>query len=126
MGGGGVARRTFLPPPPLLAAPFIARAQTAPRVVVVGGGFGGATAARFLRRADPRIDVVLVEPNAIFTACPFSNEVIAGLRDIAAQRFDYQGIAADRRPRDAGRRNRDRSRTAAVSRSATTGCPTTA
>ena len=63
--------------------------------MVVGGGFGGATAARFLRRADPRIDVVLVEPNATFIACPFSNEVIAGQRDIAAQRFAYRGVAAD-------------------------------
>jgi NADPH-dependent 2,4-dienoyl-CoA reductase/sulfur reductase-like enzyme len=61
---------------------------------VVGGGFGGATAARFLRRADPNLDVTLVEPNAQFTACPFSNDVIAGLRDIAAQRFDYAAIAA--------------------------------
>ncbi len=87
-------RRTLLTATALLATPFIARAQTAPRVVVVGGGFGGATAARFVRRADPRIDVVLVEPNATFTACPFSNEVIVGLRDIAMQRFSYQGVVA--------------------------------
>ena len=79
----------------LLAMPFVARAQTAPRVIVVGGGFGGATAARFVRRADPRIDVVLVEANPDFVACPFSNEVIAGFRDIAAQRFDYRAMAAD-------------------------------
>ncbi len=79
----------------LLCTPFIARAQTAPRVVVIGGGFGGATAARFLRRTNPDIAVVLVEPNATFTACPFSNEVIAGERDIAAQMFDYRGVAAD-------------------------------
>ena len=77
----------------VLAAPFIARAQPAPRVVVVGGGFGGATAARFLRRADARIEVVLVEPNSTFVACPFSNEVIAGERDIAAQLFGYRGVA---------------------------------
>ena len=94
LGGGGITRRTILQAAPLLALPFIARAQTTPRVVVVGGGFGGATAARFLRRADPRIEVVLVEPNATFIACPFSNEVITGQRDIAAQRFTYQGIAA--------------------------------
>jgi sulfide dehydrogenase [flavocytochrome c] flavoprotein chain len=79
----------------LLAAPHIARAQVQARVVVVGGGFGGATAARFLRRADPRLDVALVEANPQFTACPFSNEVIAGLRDIAAQRFAYGAIVAD-------------------------------
>ena len=73
-----------------LATPFIARAQAAPRIVVIGGGFGGATAARFLRRGNPPPDIVLIEPNPIFTACPFSNEVIAGLRDIAAQRFGYE------------------------------------
>jgi len=85
--GGGIAV--------LLAAPSLARARTAPRVVVIGGGFGGASAARTLHRAEPRLDVVLVEPNATFTACPFSNEVITGLRDIADQRFNYQPIAAD-------------------------------
>jgi sulfide dehydrogenase [flavocytochrome c] flavoprotein chain len=78
-----------------LAMPFVARAQAAPRVVVVGGGFGGATAARFVHRADPRIDVVLVEADTEFVACPFSNEVIAGSRDIAAQRFDYRALAAE-------------------------------
>ena len=95
-GGGGATRRAVLrTAAALLATPFIARAQTAPRVVVIGGGFGGATAARFLRRADPHIDVVLLEPNATFIACPFSNEVITGERDIDAQRFTYQRVAAD-------------------------------
>src|SRR5262245_40068058 len=65
------------------------------RVVVIGGGFAGATAARFLKRADPRLDVALVEPNPVFTACPFSNEVIASLRDMRAQLFGYDRIAAD-------------------------------
>ena len=92
-GGGGATRRAILQTT-LLSLPFIARAQTAPRVIVIGGGFGGATAARFLRRADPHIDVVLLEPNATFIACPFSNEVIIGERDIAAQRFTYQGVTA--------------------------------
>jgi sulfide dehydrogenase [flavocytochrome c] flavoprotein subunit len=79
----------------LLAAPFVARAQATGRVVIVGGGFGGATAARFVHRADPRLDVVLVEANPDYVACPFSNEVIAGFREIAAQHFDYRAIAAD-------------------------------
>jgi NADPH-dependent 2,4-dienoyl-CoA reductase/sulfur reductase-like enzyme len=92
--GGGLTRRTLLAAP-LLATPFIARAQPTARVVVVGGGFAGATAARFLRRINPAIDILLIEPNALFTACPFSNEVIVGLRDIDAQRFTYDGIAAD-------------------------------
>jgi NADPH-dependent 2,4-dienoyl-CoA reductase/sulfur reductase-like enzyme len=68
-------------------------AQGAPRVVVVGGGFAGASCARALRRADPRIAVTLIEPNATYTACPFSNEVIAGLRELAAQQFAYDRLA---------------------------------
>jgi NADPH-dependent 2,4-dienoyl-CoA reductase/sulfur reductase-like enzyme len=80
-----------------LAMPFLRRngvAQANARVVVVGGGFGGASVARALRKIDPLIDVTLIEANSIFTACPFSNEVIAGLRDMSEQRFGYQAIAA--------------------------------
>jgi NADPH-dependent 2,4-dienoyl-CoA reductase/sulfur reductase-like enzyme len=65
------------------------------RVVVVGGGFGGATCARFIRRIDPRISVTLVEASPTFTACPFSNLVIVGLRDLKAQEFGYDKLAAD-------------------------------
>jgi sulfide dehydrogenase [flavocytochrome c] flavoprotein subunit len=64
-----------------------------PRIVVIGGGFAGATAARFLKRADPRLTVTLVEPNPVFAACPFSNEVIAGLRAMRAQLFGYDRVA---------------------------------
>ena len=70
-------------------------AQAAARIVVIGGGFGGASCARALRKIDSRLQVTLVEPNRIFTACPFSNEVIAGLREIEAQQFGYDRIAAD-------------------------------
>jgi sulfide dehydrogenase [flavocytochrome c] flavoprotein subunit len=75
-------------PAPLLA-------QAAARVVVIGGGFGGASCARTLRRIDPKLLITLVEPNRTFTACPFSNEVIAGLRELEAQQFTYDRIAAD-------------------------------
>jgi sulfide dehydrogenase [flavocytochrome c] flavoprotein subunit len=75
--------------------PCPSRAQSAARVVVIGGGFGGAACARALRRIDAKLQVTLVEPNKIFTACPFSNEVIAGLRNIEAQQFSYDRIAAD-------------------------------
>jgi sulfide dehydrogenase [flavocytochrome c] flavoprotein subunit len=74
--------------------PYPTRAQAAARIVVIGGGFGGAACARALRRIEAKFQVTLVEPNRIFTACPFSNEVIAGLRDIEAQQFSYDGIAA--------------------------------
>ncbi|EHR01912.1 NAD(P)/FAD-dependent oxidoreductase [Bradyrhizobium sp. WSM471] len=77
------------------AAPSILRAQSAGRVVVVGGGFGGAACARAFKRADTRFQVTLIEPNTTFTSCPFSNEVIAGLRDIEAQQFGYEKLAAE-------------------------------
>jgi NADPH-dependent 2,4-dienoyl-CoA reductase/sulfur reductase-like enzyme len=69
--------------------------QSLPRVVVVGGGFAGATVARTLKKLDPRIAVTLVEVNRTFTACPFSNDVIAGLRDISAQQFSYDKVVGD-------------------------------
>ena len=78
----------------LLPLPAIAQG-TGSRVVVVGGGFAGATCARFIKRIDPRIAVTLVEANPTFTACPFSNRVIAGLRDLKAQQFGYDKVAAD-------------------------------
>ncbi len=62
---------------------------------MIGGGFGGASCARALKRIDPKLAVTLVEPSRTFTACPFSNEVIAGLREIDAQQFTYDKIAAE-------------------------------
>lgn len=76
-----------------LARPSVLRAQSTGRVVVVGGGFGGAACARALKRAQADLQVILIEPNAIFTSCPFSNEVIAGLRDIEAQQFGHDKLA---------------------------------
>ncbi|MCA8893402.1 MAG: NAD(P)/FAD-dependent oxidoreductase, partial [Hyphomonas sp.] len=63
--------------------------------VVIGGGFGGATAARFLKRAMPSASVTLIEPNTDYYACPFSNLVIAGLRDLSGQRFGYDALKAE-------------------------------
>ena len=94
------SRRAFLKTAAAGAAaavlPLPAHAQGAGgRVVVVGGGFAGATCARFIKRIDPRITVTLVEAKPIFVACPFSNSVIAGLRDIKAQEFGYDKLATD-------------------------------
>jgi sulfide dehydrogenase [flavocytochrome c] flavoprotein subunit len=77
-----------------LAMPSIARAQGSARIVVIGGGFGGAACARALKRLDGKLQVTLIEPSKVFTACPFSNEVITGLRDINAQQFGYDKVAA--------------------------------
>lgn len=76
-----------------LARPSVLRAQSTSRVVVVGGGFGGAACARALKRAQGDLQVILIEPNAVFTSCPFSNEVIAGLRDLEAQQFGHDKLA---------------------------------
>ncbi len=78
----------------VLPRPLLAQGAQ-PRIVVIGGGFAGATAARFLKRTDSRLNVTLVEPNQTFAACPFSNEVIAGLRDMRSQLFGYDRIAAE-------------------------------
>jgi NADPH-dependent 2,4-dienoyl-CoA reductase/sulfur reductase-like enzyme len=71
------------------AAPAVC-AQTRARVVVIGGGFGGASCARALNRLG--LAVTLVEESAAYVACPFSNLVLHGSRDIAAQRFGYDTI----------------------------------
>ena len=84
----GVAASAALFPLPTFA-------QAAPRVVIVGGGFAGASCARALRQVDPRIAVTLCEPSATFTACPFSNAVIGGLRELSAQQFTYDRLPAD-------------------------------
>jgi NADPH-dependent 2,4-dienoyl-CoA reductase/sulfur reductase-like enzyme len=70
------------------------RAQAAPRVVIVGGGFAGASCARALRQADSRLAVTLVEARRIYTAPPLSNGVIGGLRELSRQQFGYDKIAA--------------------------------
>lgn len=79
--GAGVAASAFARP---------SLAQASPQVVVVGGGYGGASCARYLQREG--VSVTLVEPNAQYISCPFSNAVIAGLRDMAAQTFTYEAI----------------------------------
>src|SRR4051794_35038450 len=68
----------------------------APQLIIIGGGFGGASCARALRRAHPMAQVTLIEATRTFTACPFSNGVIAGLRALEAQQFGYQGLVNDR------------------------------
>jgi NADPH-dependent 2,4-dienoyl-CoA reductase/sulfur reductase-like enzyme len=72
----------------VLAAPQV-RAQAQPRVIVIGGGFAGASCARALKQLDRDLAVTLIEPETAYLACPFSNAVLAGLRGIEAQTFRY-------------------------------------
>lgn len=62
----------------LLCAPAAARPALNARVVVIGGGFGGATAAKYLKLWQPSLEVVLVEREASYVSCPLSNLVLAG------------------------------------------------
>ena len=64
------------------------------RVVVIGGGYGGATAAKYVRLlSDHKIDVVLIEPNASFVSCPLSNLVVGGSRTLADITVPYTSLA---------------------------------
>jgi len=62
------------------------------RVVIVGGGIGGATAAKYIKMADASIDVTLVEVNTTYHTCFLSNEILGGNRDIKSIRFGYDGL----------------------------------
>jgi sulfide dehydrogenase [flavocytochrome c] flavoprotein subunit len=90
-------RRSFLHAAAALGLAGCASTRTLPakaRVVVVGGGYGGATAAKYLRLlSDHRIDVVLIEPNEAFVSCPLSNLVIGGSRQLADVTSPYDGLA---------------------------------
>ena len=62
------------------------------KVAVVGGGFGGATTAKYLRMMDPSIEVTLIEPNSTYYTCPFSNLVVGGVKGMPAIAHDYKTL----------------------------------
>ncbi len=64
------------------------------RVVIVGGGFGGATAARYLRMWGGNVDVTLVERNDAFVSCPISNLVLGGHKQMSDITVGYAGLEA--------------------------------
>lgn len=64
------------------------------KVVVIGGGYGGATAAKYVRMlSNYKIDVVLVEPNASFVSCPISNLVLGGSKSMADITTPYDNLS---------------------------------
>jgi len=64
------------------------------KVVIVGGGYGGATAAKYIRMwSDGRIDVTVVEPNAEFISCPMSNLVLGGSKNLEFLTVSYANLA---------------------------------
>jgi sulfide dehydrogenase [flavocytochrome c] flavoprotein chain len=89
-----VKRRAFIRAAALTAAAISApsvRAANA-RIVVVGGGFGGSACALMLKRADPALDVTLVDPDARYVTCPLSSEVVVGARSIASLTLTRDGL----------------------------------
>lgn len=65
------------------------------RVVILGGGFGGTIAAKTLRMTDPSIEVVLVDRETSYVACPTSNLVIGGSRTIEQNRIGYDTLVSN-------------------------------
>jgi NADPH-dependent 2,4-dienoyl-CoA reductase/sulfur reductase-like enzyme len=66
---------------------------SAAKVVVIGGGFGGATAAKYLRLLSAQaVEVVLIEPNPDFVSAPMSNLVISGALQIADITSSYEEL----------------------------------
>lgn len=79
----------------MLAAPMV-RAQGRPKVVVIGGGAGGATAARYIAKdSEGAIDVTLVEPSRAYYTCFFSNLYLGGFREIDSLAHSYGTLASD-------------------------------
>ena len=71
-----------------------ATSRTVGRVVVVGGGYAGATAAKYVRMWGPDIEVTLVERDAEFVSCPLSNRVLAGVVQLKDLTRDYGKLQA--------------------------------
>lgn len=79
---------------PLAWIPAVQAQSRGARVAVVGGGYAGATAARYLKLADPGLEVVLIEPEASYVTCPLSNLVLGGFRTLQSITVGYEGLAA--------------------------------
>ncbi len=77
----------------VLSVPAYAR-PSAGSVVVIGGGFGGATAARYIKRRNPAINVTLIEPAKTFYTCPFTNLYFGGLRTLEQQGHGFDDLRA--------------------------------
>jgi sulfide dehydrogenase [flavocytochrome c] flavoprotein chain len=77
---------------------FVPRAlgQAKPKLVVIGGGPAGGTVARYVNKdAAGAVDVTLIEPQAKFTTCFFSNLYVGGFRDLASITHGYDKVARD-------------------------------
>lgn len=79
-----------------LAAPFTIRGQAKPKVVVIGGGAGGATAARYIaKNGNGAVDVTLIEESPTYTTCFFSNLYLGDVRSFDSITHSYDKLASD-------------------------------
>lgn len=94
-----INRRTFIgtvAAAATLAAPMVRAQGGKPRVIVVGGGAGGATAARYIAKdSNGEIDVTLIEPTRAYYTCFFSNLYLGGFREMDSLGHSYGGLAGD-------------------------------
>lgn len=110
--GAALGATAALAQPAASPLPFLITTQSDPllpkaagkRVVVCGGGWGGVTAAKYLKQLDPTLDVVLLERNPVFFSCPMSNKWLVDVVDTnfltfsylkVAQKYDYRFIQTE-------------------------------
>ncbi len=74
------------------AAPSLLHAKDAARLVIIGGGFGGASAARFARLNFPHLDVTVIEPQKHFVTCPYGNLLLGGTRTLSDITHQYVAL----------------------------------
>jgi len=72
----------------------LSKPSASAHVVIIGGGFGGATAAKTIKKLDPTIKVTLIEPNQHYITCPGSNWVFAGLKNLTSLTVSYKQLAS--------------------------------
>jgi sulfide dehydrogenase [flavocytochrome c] flavoprotein subunit len=89
-----ITRRSFttMAAAGLLAAPATLHAQARGRLVIIGGGLGGGSAARFARIQFPQVQVTLIEPKDRFVTCPYGNLILAGRRTLPQITHSYAGL----------------------------------
>jgi sulfide dehydrogenase [flavocytochrome c] flavoprotein subunit len=84
--------RIFVAGAATLAAPSLLHAKAQGRLLIIGGGFGGASAARFASINFPHIDVTIIEPQKSFVTCPYGNLLLGGTKKLSDITHSYAGL----------------------------------
>ncbi len=75
--------------------PALSSTNSGARIVIIGGGFGGAACAKYLRRYDPGLSITLIEPKDKYISCLFSNSVLGGLHPMDFITHGYDNLASN-------------------------------